>query len=80
MVLSTPTSWTSTWPRSHYLVILLLIYSVPRRKCSSLHDDTLGITPGIPLCGTIAIGLEMNPKFRRFQEVGFAFSYIVLHV
>ena len=28
-------------------------------------------------CGTIAIGLEMNPKFRRVQEVGFAFSYIV---
>ena len=40
----------------HSLVILLLIYSVTRRNCSSLHDDTLGtIAPGIPfLCGTIA--------------------------
>ena len=41
-VLSAPTSWTSTWPRSHSLVILLLIYSATRRKCSSLYDDTLG--------------------------------------
>ena len=44
MVLSTPSPWTSTWPKSHSLVTLLLIYSVTRRRCSSLHDDTLGTT------------------------------------
>ena len=44
MVLSTPTSWTSTWPKSHLLVTLLLIYSVTRRRCSSLRDDILGTT------------------------------------
>ena len=32
MVLSIPTSWTSTWPKSHFLVILPLIYSVTRRN------------------------------------------------
>ena len=48
--MSTPTSWTSTWPRSHSLVTLLLIYSVTRRRCSSLYDDTLGTTVllGVP--------------------------------
>ena len=38
---STPTSGTSTWPKSHSLVTLLLIYSVTRRRCSSLHADTM---------------------------------------
>ena len=44
MVLSTPISLTSTWPKSHYLVTLFLTYCVTRRRCSSLHDDTLGTT------------------------------------
>ena len=55
MVLSALTSWTSTLPRSHSRVTLLLTYCVTRRRCSSLHDDTLGTTaPGVPSwCGTI---------------------------
>ena len=47
MVLSVRTLWTSAWPRSHSLVTLLLTYYDTRRRCSSLHDDTLGtIAPG----------------------------------
>ena len=42
VVLSPPISWKSTWPRSHSLVTLLLIYFVTRKKCLPLHDDTLG--------------------------------------
>ena len=52
-----PTSRTSIWPRSHSLVTSFLIYSVTRRKCSSVHDDSLGTTVhGIPFfwCGTVA--------------------------
>ena len=52
------------------LVILLLI-------CFRLDTTVHGISSW---CGTIAIGLEMNPKFGRFQEFGHAFSYIVPHV
>ena len=52
------------------LVILLLI-------CFRLDTTVHGISSW---CGTIAIGLEMNPKFSRFQEFGHAFSYIVPHV
>ena len=48
--------WTSTWPKSHYLVTFLLFYSVARRRCSFLRDDTLGTTVHKVLfwCGTIA--------------------------
>ena len=72
-------SWTLTWPWSHSLVTLLLIYSFTRSECSPLHDDTLDtIVHGVSSWyGTIASGWEMIPKFRRFQEVGSAFSYIV---
>ena len=49
MVLSTPFSRKSIWPRSHSLVTLLLIYSVTRRRCLILHDDALGTTVhGVP--------------------------------
>ena len=58
VVFSLPISWKSTWPRSHFLVSLLLIYFVTRRRCLLLHDDTLGTTAhGVPYVvrGTIAI-------------------------
>ena len=49
------------------------------KECSPLHDDTLDtIVHGVSSWyGTIASVWEMIPKFRRFQEVGSAFSYIV---
>ena len=71
MVSSTPTSWTLSWPWSHFLVILLLIYSVTRRKCSSLHVDTLGTAVhGVSSwCGNIAIGLKRIPNFAVFRKL-----------
>ena len=44
MAFSPLISWKSTWPTLHVLVTLLLIYHVIRRRCSSLHKDTLGTT------------------------------------
>ena len=44
MVFSSRISWKSTWPGSHFLVTLLLIYYVTRRRCVLLYDDTLGTT------------------------------------
>ena len=49
MVLSPPTSWKSTWPRSHFLVTLLWTYYVTRKRCLPLHDDALDTTAhGVP--------------------------------
>ena len=49
MVFSLLVSWKSTWPRSHFLVTLLLNYYVTRERCLLLHDDTLGTTAhGVP--------------------------------
>ena len=42
MVFSPLFSWKSTWPRSHCLVTLLLMYSVTRKACTILHDASWG--------------------------------------
>ena len=34
----------STWPRSHFVVTLLLTYFVTRKRCLPLHDDALDTT------------------------------------
>ena len=44
MVLLLHISWKATWPRSHSLVTLILIYFVTRRRCLPLHDDTWSTT------------------------------------
>ena len=49
VVFSSSISRKSTWPRSHFLVTLLLTYYVTRKRCLPLHDDALETTAhGVP--------------------------------
>ena len=54
---SNPLLMKFTWPRLHFLVILLLIYSATKKEHMILHEAPLGtIVHGVYLlwCGTIA--------------------------
>ena len=71
MTLSISTLWTSTWPRSHSLVTLLLIYYDTRRRCSSLHTDIL-VTIALGASssyGTIATFVISSVVISRIDEV-----------
>ena len=79
MVGSPPASWKSTWPRSHCLVIFLLIYSVTRKACMILHDASSGtVVHGVSLIlwhhchpGDIVILLWLTRLLQNFASIYF---------
>ena len=56
MVFSPPISWNSTWPRSHCLVTLLLIYSVTRKARMILHSPTPEHYSCFAQCNLVTLG------------------------
>ena len=55
--------WKSTWPRSHSLVTLLLIYYVTRKRCLPLPDDALGT---IATLAVVVFGASLQISVSRF--------------
>ena len=81
MVFSPPISWKSTWPRSHFLVTLLLIYYVTRKRCLPLHDVALGTTAHeVPYVFVAPLPPSRGRVWRVATNLCFTFLYLLLLV
>ena len=80
-ILSPPISSKSTWPRSHSLVTLLLIYYVTRKRYLHLHDDALGTTThGVSFDSVAPLPPSRRCVWRVAATLWFTFIYFLLLV